>query len=893
VIPEALLPSFVELVPDAVALVTADGLVRAVNDAFAKAFGRPRRDLLDTRLAAHVADPEDRLQAHLEQWAGSRQPLPGALTIQQPGRRSARQRCEGWLLRPADGSAPAMVAIRLLNRTGAGTQFTALTRQVGELTAEIGHRRRAESRLVLALETQTALQERLALLADAPAALLASLSMPDVHRELGDLARRLIPADAHAVWHFNSSERIWRIAWHEGLADGFVMEIANWQGTPSGAVPFDKPLAVSDVRIVPILSERRHVYEKEGIRSLLTIPLRIRGENHGTVVAYYKRPARFDEETLRVAAALGNLGSSALTTATLYELQLQTRRTVELAEHRAHFLASAAAALASSLDYETMLQTVANLAVPEVADWCTVDIADPDGTLQRVAIAHVDPAKIELARLLRERYPQLPSSPYGVHQVMRTNQPILMRRIPESLLNASAHDPEHLDLLRALQLRSYMCVPLAVHGRATGAITFVSAESRREYTEEDLRLATDVASRAALALENARVYAEARRANQLKDDFLATLSHELRTPLNAILGYVRMLRAGAVPPDRHGRALEVVERNANALNAMVEDVLDVSRVVAGKIRLNVQPVDVAIVVQDAIATVTPAADAKGLRIQAIVDPNTPPVSGDPARLQQVVWNLLSNAVKFTPRGGRVQVRVERTDSQVEIVVSDTGIGIEPDFLPHIFERFRQADARFSREHGGLGLGLAIARHFVELHGGVIHATSAGSGQGSTFRVQLPAMIVHAEPRPTPVRVHPLTTTGSIPVPLPAISGVHVLAVDDEADSRALLAEVLEAAGARVTLAGSAIEALQALAHETPHVIISDVGMPGIDGFEFIARVRQLSGPARNLPVAALTAYARSEDRVRALECGFQMHLAKPINPSELVAAVKVLANRPS
>jgi CheY-like chemotaxis protein len=344
-------------------------------------------------------------------------------------------------------------------------------------------------------------------------------------------------------------------------------------------------------------------------------------------------------------------------------------------------------------------------------------------------------------------------------------------------------------------------------------------------------------------------------------------------------------------PERQPRALEIVERNATALNAMVEDVLDVSRVVAGKVRLNVQPVDVPAVVQDAIATVSPAAEAKGLRIQSLIDSGTPPVSGDPARLQQVVWNLLSNAVKFTPRGGRVQVRVERTNSQVEIVVSDTGIGISAEFLPHMFERFRQADARFSREHAGLGLGLAIARHFVELHGGTISVASAGEGQGSTFRVRLPSMIVHIEPAPIAASINPVAAATAEVRPLPVISGVHVLAVDDEADSRALLAEVLEAAGARVTLAGSAIEALQALEHETPHVIISDIGMPGIDGFEFIARLRQSASTDRHVPVVALTAYARSEDRIRALESGFHMHLAKPINPVELVAAVRVLANR--
>jgi signal transduction histidine kinase len=561
---------------------------------------------------------------------------------------------------------------------------------------------------------------------------------------------------------------------------------------------------------------------------------------------------------------------------------------------RAHseFLAEAGTVLAESLDYQDTLSRVANLAVPHVADWCAVDLVAESGETLHLTVAHADPAKVELARRFREKYPADPSSPYSPAHVIRTGAPVMLSHIPDGMLIAGARSPEHLQAIRALSLTSFMIVPLIAHGRALGAMTFVSAESGRHYGAADLQLAQDVALRAALAVDNARAYDQTRRANQVKDDFLATLSHELRTPLNAILGYARMLRSGMLSADRMARAFDIVERNATSLAQIVEDVLDVSRIVSGKIRLNVRRVDLPVVVRESVETVQPAADARGVRLETVIDPRAAPVAGDSDRLQQVIWNLLSNAVKFTPRGGRVQVQVARVNSHVEVTVSDTGVGIAPDFLPHMFERFRQADSRFSREHGGLGLGLAIARHMVEMHGGTIWATSEGIGRGATFRMTLPVMIVHSEPLLDEQRLHPTAGHGRSDPSLVRLDGVHVLAVDDDDDALELLREILESAGARVTTAASATEALSRLDVSTPDVILSDVGMPGMDGFELISRVRDASGAEYGkVPAAALTAYARSEDRTRALRAGFQMHLAKPIDPGELLAAVHALARR--
>jgi PAS domain S-box-containing protein len=442
-----------------------------------------------------------------------------------------------------------------------------------------------------------------------------------------------------------------------------------------------------------------------------------------------------------------------------------------------------------------------------------------------------------------------------------------------------------------LPVRSYLAVPVkAASGEVLGGLFF--GHSRvGVFTEQHERLATGIAAWASLALENARLYIVAREADRLKDEFLAVLSHELRTPLNAILGYARLLRGGILTAEKAERGLETLERNAQSLTQIVEDVLDVSRIVSGKIRLDVQPVELPLVIHNAVATVQPAADARGVRVQTIVDPRVGPVSGDPDRLQQVVWNLLSNAVKFTPKLGRVQVRLERINSHVELIVSDTGAGIKPEFLPYVFERFRQGDAGTTRKTGGLGLGLSIVRHIIEMHGGTVEAMSQGENRGATFCVRLPLMIVQPEGFTEP-REHPRTERPTRLTGLGNLNGVRVLAIDDDEDALSLVRVVLETAGADVTTLSSAAAALERIETIRPDAVIVDLGMPGMDGFEFITRLRVASDPQiRDVPAAALTAFARSDDRTKALRSGFEMHLAKPVDPAELVASVATLVRR--
>ncbi len=385
--------------------------------------------------------------------------------------------------------------------------------------------------------------------------------------------------------------------------------------------------------------------------------------------------------------------------------------------------------------------------------------------------------------------------------------------------------------------------------------------------------------------------AEAEQANRLKDEFLATVSHELRTPLNAVMGWARMLASMQLPPERVQSGMVIIERNAAALARLIEDLLDVSRIVTGAIRLALQPVDLVAVARVALETVTPAALAGGVEIAFSADsPDLKTVSGDAGRLQQVIENLVGNAIKFTPSGGRVDVTIGRAHDSVEITVADTGQGIDPDFLPHVFERFRQADGATTRRHSGLGVGLAIVRQLVELHGGTVSAASRGEGLGATFQVRLP--VAAATPQPHRVSGFERRSMESAASPSPRsprLDGVRILVVDDDADGRALTSIILTQAGASVDTATSTVEALATLELDGRDVLVSDIGLPGEDGYGLIRHIRTREAERGGfLPAVALTGYARAEDRERALAAGFQAHVAKPVDPLELAAAVAAL-----
>jgi signal transduction histidine kinase/CheY-like chemotaxis protein len=413
-------------------------------------------------------------------------------------------------------------------------------------------------------------------------------------------------------------------------------------------------------------------------------------------------------------------------------------------------------------------------------------------------------------------------------------------------------------------------------------------------SERDARMAAEGAREAA---EDARMAAEdARRAaedaNRLKDEFLCAVSHELRTPLTAINGWALMLHRGHLDSTQSARALESIVRNAKSQNHIIDDLLDVSRIITGKMRLNFAPLNLGSVIEAAIETISPAAEAKGIRLSAQLDPAADTMSGDAERLQQAVWNLLSNAVKFAPNGGRVEVSLKRADSHVEIVVTDNGQGIKPEFLPYVFEHFRQEDSGTSRRHGGLGLGLAIVRHIVELHGGTARAASEGLGKGATFTVSLPiARRPDAPPDESRDEAAGWRLTGAN---LPSVAGARALVVEDDADARELIALILVKGGSEVRTANSAPEALAACDDWRPDILIADIGMPGEDGYTLMKKLRaRESERGGHIPAIALTAYARREDRLRALSAGYERHVTKPVEPVELLAVVASLTNRNS
>ena len=567
-----------------------------------------------------------------------------------------------------------------------------------------------------------------------------------------------------------------------------------------------------------------------------------------------------------------------------------TEARLRRAEQGSRFLAVAGAALVTLGDYQETLLRLARVAVPFFADWCAVDVLNNEGRVMRVAAVSADPARADLVRDAERLWPFDSDSPRGVAKVLRSGESELIQDIQDiALQHANAGQTQ---AVKALGMRSYICVPLRARGRTIGALTFVTAESGRRYEEADLRLAEDLAHRVSIAIVNAQLYQALQEADRRKDEFLATLSHELRSPLNAIVGWAHVLRAGAVDVATVRKAAETIHRNAQAQAQLISDMLDVSRIVAGKLRLEVRQVDLVDVIRAALETVRPAADARGLRLEALLDEDAGPLLADPDRLQQVVWNLLSNAIKFAPAEvGHVRIRLEAEQARALITVEDDGPGIDREFLPYVFDRFRQADASSTRRHGGLGLGLAIVRHLVELHGGTVEAANREDRSGARFRVELPRRGGGSRPQlPAIDRVSPEETLWLESAP--SLAGLRVLVVDDEADARELLCTVLQRCGAWVSAAATAREGLSALQRDRPDVVLADIEMPDENGYDLIRRVRALSAAAGGLtPMAALTAYATAQDRVSTLRAGFQIHLVKPIQPVELAGVVASLAER--
>jgi PAS domain S-box-containing protein len=566
----------------------------------------------------------------------------------------------------------------------------------------------------------------------------------------------------------------------------------------------------------------------------------------------------------------------------------EARIKAELAEQRCHFLAQASEVLASSLDYETTLNSVARLVVPFLADYCLIHRLEVDGQLQMVAAVHHDPSKQKLLNELGCLYQtDIQNSNNLMAQVARTGEAIFAAEIGPHMAQFVTRDSRLLELKTRLQPKSLIVLPLIARRQILGTLMLAMAQSDRHYKESDLWLTLDLARRAAMAIDNAQLYHKAQESNRLKDEFLLTLSHELRTPLNSILGWATILLTRNLNERTLRQALETIERKARAQVQIVYDLLDVSRLMAGRLRLNPGWVELGAIIHEAIANLQLAIEAKSIQLDSHIDSSVGLVRGDPKYLYRVVWNLLSNAIKFTPNGGRVEIQLMQVDNCAQIQVRDTGVGIHPDFLPHVFDRFRQADSTTTRRFGGVGLGLSLVGQLVELHGGTVQALSDGVDKGATFIVKLPlAPVPDRKSVPSEqARVDEGMPSGNVPV----LEGLRVLIVDYEADSREAIASRLAEYKAEAIAVASVDEALRVLHHFKPDVVIRSNNILESDAYWLLSRMRTLCmDEGGQIPIIALTTDASEKTVVQARSAGIQMHISEPIGADELAAIVATL-----
>jgi PAS domain S-box-containing protein len=542
-------------------------------------------------------------------------------------------------------------------------------------------------------------------------------------------------------------------------------------------------------------------------------------------------------------------------------------------EQQSAFLNRASELLASSLDYEKTLRNLARLCVPALGDWSAIHLRTEDTNYERVVVEHSDPAQVRFVEQLdRSMRPKPEDDP--IVKVMQSGRSHLVEHLPDELLATIAKTPEQMEAIRKMGFHSWIIAPMTTGGHTLGTLTVVHGESGRRYTQEDVPFIEDLARRAATAIENARLFEAADAANRAKDEFLATLSHELRTPLTSIAGWAHMLQLGVADEQTRRLAVDTIVRSARTQAELIDDLLDLSRVVAGTLQLGVTTVDLGSIVGDVLVAAKPAADAKGLAMQLDLDAPTVLVRGDDRRLRQVVWNLVSNAVKFTEAGGEIRVALSMHGRNARLEVIDTGRGIDASFLPHVWDRFRQADSSTSRQHGGLGLGLAVVRHLVELHGGTVSVESAGAGKGARFAIEIPLARLDCDATST------LDAVAKRDAPL---RGRRVLVVDDDADARMVLTAMLRQQGADVLAADSVESALRAMESQSFNAVVSDIAMPGEDGYSLARRIRA----QWQVPMIAVSAIAAGpDDRERALVSGFDEFVRKPVDPRQLAEVVR-------
>jgi PAS domain S-box-containing protein len=735
---------------------------------------------------------------------------------------------ESWRVRKDGSQVWANVIITALHdKTGSLRGFSKITRDLTE-------RRRAEDAIRQAnADLERRVEERTAALHDEREMLRVTLA------SIGDA---VITTDAQG-----------RVTFLNPVAES----LTGWSQNQAQGQPLEA--------VFHILQERTRSSGENPVAKVIREGTIVGLGNHTVLIARDGTERPIDDSAAPIRSEKGETVGVVL----IFRDITQRKR----AEEAARFLADASKSLAALVDYGSTLQKVARLAVPSFADWCAVDLLEPDGSLRRVAVVHADPSKVELAHDLQRRYPPDPDALQGVRHILRTGKPELVSEITEALLVETVKDQERLRILRELGLKSYMGVPLQARGMTVGAVTFVAAESGRRFDATDLAVAEDLAHRAGIAMENARLYAEVREADRRKEEFLAMLAHELRNPLAPVRNALHIMKQASAGPAVLSRVRDMMERQVQHMTRMVDDLLDVSRITRGKIELRKEVVDLASVVVRTVETTRPLIEDRRQELTVDLPPEPVQLEADPTRLEQILANLLNNAAKYTDHGGHIWLSARQEDGELVLRVRDTGVGILADMLPRIFEPFVQSDRVLHQSQGGLGIGLTLVRSVVEMHGGTVTAHSEGPGKGSEFIVRLPAL---AQQQPIPG----VRAAGQEGEPVGPAPQRRILVVDDNVDAAESLALLLRLEGHDVRVAHDGPAALAAVEADPPDLAFLDIGMPVMNGYEVAQRLRQRPG-SENLVLAAMTGWGQEEDRRRSREAGFDHHLIKPVEPEAL------------
>ncbi len=843
----------IDAAPTLIYYIDRDERFRFSNQAFATRYGLALRDIVGRRLAEVIGtERAETLQPHLRAALAGHSSTFEMSDTADDG--DARQLQVSYVPDAPDGQVHGVIAV------------------VSDLTEA----RRVESERGRLLDLEQRRRHEAEAIADLGRLLTQRLELDAVAHRIAELSRILLGGIAATAYRLEESGALVALA-----VSGDMGELKAGGVVPPGAgvagLAVARGVPVTTVNVledpqVSLPADTRRWIELAPYRAVLAVPFSVTGRVIGAFAMVDRLGRVFGPHDVRLAQAFADHATVALENARLYEEASGRRREAEM-------LADLAQAINGSLDLDTVLGRVA-VAAKELcgADLARIALWDAGrgGMVYRYTVGTRAPGHEEVLLVAGKGL---------AGEVLATGRPA---RTDDVIADPRLH-PDYAGMIREEGSVAVVVAPIRLGARVEGLI-YCDNRAPRPFTERDEEVLLRLGDHAAIALRNAGLYQQAERArqdaenaNRAKDDFLAVLSHELRTPLTSMLGWLRLLRTGQLTPERSGQALEVVERNTRIQAQLINDLLDVSRIIAGKLQLDCYEIELAPIVEEAVESSRSDAEAKGVRLDVAQEGGGAAVLGDPLRLGQIVSNLVTNAVKFTPGGGLVRVRLTREGAEAVLTVRDTGIGIEPSVVPQIFDRFRQADSTITRRHGGLGLGLAIVRHLSELHGGVVSVSSPGPGQGATFSVRLPVAAPTSRGRVTPI------TQTSVPemTARSALSGIRVLVAEDHGDTADLMRTVLQGQGAVVHIVDSIGAALAALANSDIDVLISDIGMPDGTGYDLMARVRdrgRMSGRTAP-PAVAVTAFAGADDRERALAAGFQGWAAKPIDPALLVESV--------